>query len=244
MSEARRAAITAPEERRFETRAELNQALAGEIVTLVGDAVNARGGASLVASGGTTPGPLYDLLCKMAAPWERVTVTLADERWVGLDNPMSNARLVRTRLIRDRASRAKFVGLKTAHAEPELAEPDVDAALRAIARPFDLVLLGLGENGHTASLFPHGQGLVPALNLADPALARAIRPVAPDDPSPPRMSLSLRAILDSSRIVLLFTGEAKWAVYRQALEPGDALTLPVRAVLHQSRAPVQVWWAP
>jgi len=244
MSEARQGMIAAPEERRFETRAELNQALAGEIVALMGDAVNAHGGASLVASGGTTPGPLYDLLCKMAAPWERVTVTLTDERWVGLDSPMSNARLIQARLIRDRASRTKFVGLKTANAEPELAEPDVDAALRAIARPFDLVLLGLGENGHTASLFPHGQGLVQALNLADPALARAIRPVAPDDPIPPRMSLSLRAILDSRRIVLLFTGEAKWAVYRQALEAGDVEAMPVRAVLNQSQTPVQVWWAP
>lgn len=234
----------APQERRFETRAELNTALAGEIVTLLSEAVNARGAASFVASGGTTPGPLYDLLCKMAAPWERVTVTLADERWVEPGNPLSNARLIRARLIRDRASRAKFVGLKTAHAEPELAEPDVDAALRAIVRPFDLVLLGLGENGHTASLFPHGQGLTAALNLADPALIRAVRPVPPDDPVPPRMSMTPRAILDSRRIVLLFTGETKWAVYRQALEAGDVETLSVRAVLHQSQTPVQVWWAP
>ena len=233
-----------PQERRFETRDALNLALAADVVGALGEAVTARGGASLVASGGTTPGPLYDLLCKTAAPWERVTVTLADERWVGADNPMSNARLVRARLIRDRASRARFVGLKTAQAEPELAEAEVDAALRAIARPFDLTLLGLGENGHTASLFPHGQGLAAALNLADPALARAIRPVAPDDPLPPRISMSLAAILDSRRIVFLFTGEAKWAVYQQALEAGDVAAMPVRAVLHQSQTPVEVWWAP
>lgn len=244
MNDASETAAAAPKERRFATQAELNQTLAGEIVAQLGEAVTERGGASLVASGGTTPGPLYDLLCKMAAPWERVTVTLTDERWVGPDSPMSNARLIRARLIRDRASRAKFVGLKTGQAEPELAEADVDAALRAIARPFDLVLLGLGENGHTASLFPHGHGLAPALNLADPALARAIRPVAPDDPVPPRMSLSLRAILDSRRIAFLFTGEAKWAVYRQALEAGDVEAMPVRAVLRQAQTPVEVWWAP
>lgn len=234
----------APEERRFASQAELNMALAQSVVDLVGQAVTARGGASLVVSGGTTPGPLFDRLSAVAAPWERVTVTLADERWVAADNPLSNARLVRTRLIRDRASRAKFVGLKTGDAEPELAEPDLDAALRAIARPFDLVLLGLGENGHTASLFPHAQGLAAALNTAEPALARAIRPTAPDDPVPPRMSLSLRALLDSRRIVLLFTGEAKWTVYRQALEPGAPEALPVRAVLRQSEVPVEVWWAP
>jgi 6-phosphogluconolactonase len=233
-----------PEERKFETRAELNAALAADTVAQLTAAVTARGGASLVASGGTTPGPLYDRMSATAGPWERVTVTLADERWVEANNPMSNARLVRARLIRDRASRARFVGLKTAQAEPELAEAEVDAALRAIARPFDLMLLGLGENGHTASLFPHGQGLATALNLADPALVQAIRPVAPDDPLPPRMSMSLRAILDSRRIVFLFTGEAKWAVYQQALEPGDVAAMPVRAVLHQTQTPVEVWWAP
>ena len=234
----------APEERRFETRDALNAALAANAVAQLTADVTARGGASLVASGGTTPGPLYHLMSAMAAPWERVTVTLADERWVGPDSPMSTARLIRATLIRDRASRARFVGLKTAQAEPELAEAEVDAALRAIVRPFDLTLLGLGENGHTASLFPHGQGLAAALNLADPALARAIRPVEPDDPSPPRMSMSLAAILDSRRIVFLFTGEAKWAVYQRALEPGDVASMPVRAVLHQTRTPVEVWWAP
>jgi 6-phosphogluconolactonase len=233
----------APKERRFKTRDALNQALAADIAATLSEAVGARGEASFVASGGTTPGPLYDLLSKTAAPWERVTVTLADERWVEADNPLSNARLVRARLIRDRASRTRFVGLKTAQAEPELAEPDVDAALRAIARPFDLTLLGMGENGHTASLFPHGQGLGAALNLADPALARAIRPVAPDEPAPPRISMTLRAILDSRRIVFLFTGEAKWAVYRQALEAGDVESMPVRAVLRQAQTPVEVWWA-
>jgi len=233
-----------PAERRFADRGELNKALAADIVTDLTQAVTARGAASLVASGGTTPGPLYDLISAMAAPWERVTVTLADERWVEPDSPLSNARLIRSRLIRDRASRAQFVPLKTGQAEPEPAEPDVDDALRAILRPFDLVLLGLGENGHTASLFPHGQGLTAALNLADPALARAIRPVAPDDPVPPRMSMTPRAILDSRRIILLFTGEAKWSVYRQALETGDIEDLPVRAVLRQSQTPVEVWWAP
>ena len=243
MSEAPASAAITPEERRFETQAELYQALACEIAALLSEAVNARGGASLAASGGTTPGRLYDLLSKMAAPWERVTVSLTDERWVGQDNPLSNARLVRARLIQDRASRAKFIGLKTAHADPELAEPDVDAAVRAIARPFDLVLLGMGEDGHTASLFPHSQGLAAALNTADPALVRAIRPAGPQAAAP-RMSLSLRAILDSRRIVLLFTGEAKWAVYRQALETGEVEAMPVRGVLRQSHAPVQIWWAP
>jgi 6-phosphogluconolactonase len=243
MSEPR-AGAGALEEWRFETESERNVVLARQIAAWVIDAVAERGQASLAVCGGSTPGPLYEALSGLAAPWERVTVTLTDERWVGFDHPLSNARLVRTRLIRDRASRARFVPLKTPRAEPELAEPEVDAAVRAIVRPFDLVLLGMGEDGHTASLFPRAQALSAALNLADPALARAIRPAPPADPSPPRMSLSLRAILDSRRIVLLITGETKWTVYRRAREAGDVEAMPVRAVLGQDQTPVQVWWAP
>ena len=233
-----------PLERRFPNKAELTEALAKMVVAHLSEAVHARGVASLVASGGTTPGPLFDRLSAMAAPWDRVSVTLSDERWVGLDNPLSNEALIRTRLIRDRAWRMQMVPLKTAHTQPELAEPDVDASLRAMPRPFDLLLLGMGENMHTASLFPHAQGLKAALDLSDPALARAIRPAAPDDEGPPRMTLTLRAILDSRLIVLLFTGEKKWTAYQAALAGADVEAAPVRAVLHQSQVPVQVWWAP
>jgi 6-phosphogluconolactonase len=233
-----------PEDHRFETRAELNIALAAEIIGWLNEAVKARGSASFVASGGTTPGPLYDLLSDMAAPWRDVHVTLADERWVTSDDPRSNERLIRARLLRDLAATARFTPLKTDDAEPETAEASVGAALCALPRPFDVMLLGLGENGHTASLFPHGEGLAAALDIADPALARAVRPIPPDDPTPPRLSMSLRALLDSRRIVLFFTGEAKWKAYQDALGAGDVADAPVRAVLRQSQVPVQVWWAP
>ena len=233
-----------PEVKRFESRADLNVALAGEIVAGLAEAVNARGVATFVASGGSTPGPLYDVLSEMAAPWRSVQVTLSDERWVDPDDPRSNERLVRGRLLRDLAAGARFTPLKTGHAEPEDAEAEVDAALRALPRPFDIMLLGLGENGHTASLFPHGQGLSRALDVSDPALARAVRPVPPDDPDPPRMSMSLRALLDSRLIILLFTGQAKWKTYEAAMGPGEISDAPARALLRQDQTPVQVWWAP
>lgn len=233
-----------PHEHRFETRAALNIALAAEIAAWLGEAVGARGAASFVASGGTTPGPLYDLLSETAVHWREVDVTLADERWVAADDPRSNERLIRERLLRDLGAAARFTPLKTAHAEPEDAEATVSAALAALPRPFDVMLLGLGENGHTASLFPHGQGLAAALDQAAPELARAIRPVPPDDPAPPRLSMTLRALLDSRRIVLFFTGAAKWAAYQDALGDGDIADAPVRAVLRQAKVPVQVWWAP
>ncbi|HEX4183279.1 MAG TPA: 6-phosphogluconolactonase [Caulobacteraceae bacterium] len=233
-----------PNEHRFTDRGELTRALAGQIVQSLDAAVAARGAASFVVSGGTTPGPLFDLLSETRAPWDKVEVALADERWVEPDDPRSNERLVRSHLIRARAAAARFTPMKTPDPEPEAAEAKVSAALGALPRPFDVTLLGFGENGHTASLFPHGVGLKAALDLDDPALARAVRPVPPDDPLPPRMSMTLRALLDSHRIDLLFTGEAKWAAYEDALAGNDVEAAPARAVLRQHQTPVQVWWAP
>ena len=220
------------------------QALAEEIALTLTDAVKARGAASLVLSGGTTPGPLYDRLADMAAPWDKVSLTLADERWVPPDSPQSNERLIRERLLRNRAAGAWFTALKSDTPGPEAAEAEVGAAVAALPRPFDLVLLGLGENGHTASLFPNSHGLAAALDRSDPAMARAVRPVPPDAPDPPRLTLTLRALLDARRIVLLFTGAAKWAVYEEALEPGEIADLPLRALLNQGRIKLEIWWAP
>jgi 6-phosphogluconolactonase len=231
-------------ERRFTDKNELTEALAQMVVAHLTAAVHERGEASLVVSGGTTPGPLFDRLSSLPAPWDRVTVTVSDERWVGLDSPMSNEQLLRTRLITGQAARLQMVPIKNAHPEPEQAEVDVSAALQAMPRPYDLLILGMGENMHTASLFPHADGLKAALDLDDPMYARAIRPIPPDDAEPPRMTLTLRAILDSRLIVILFTGEKKWAAYQQALAGDDIEAAPVRAVLQQTQTPVQVWWAP
>lgn len=231
----------APVERTFDTRAGLVAALAADIVAQVSRAVEARGQASVALSGGSTPETLYDVLAGMAAPWARVSATLSDERWVDEQDPRSNAAMLRRRLLRDRARHIRFVPFKTAQPEPELAEAELDAAIRAMPRPFDLVLLGMGEDGHTASLFPNAQGLAAALDTTDPALVRAVRP---GDDGPPRMTLTLRALLDARRIVLLIQGEAKRATLRLALAGGKAAAMPVRAIFNQDRTPVETWWAP
>ena len=233
-----------PEDRNFDSKAALTAALAQFTVDHLSAAVAARGRASIVLSGGSTPAALYDTLAGMSAPWDRVTACPSDERWVAENDPLSNARMIRQHLIRDRAAHVRYVSLKTAEAEPELAEPAVDAAVRAIARPFDLLMLGMGEDGHTASLFPKAQGLSAGLDLNDPALARAVRPASSDPKAPPRISLTLRALLDSRLIILLIEGEKKRAVYQQAMAGSDIPEMPVRAILRQDKTPVQVWWAP
>jgi 6-phosphogluconolactonase len=229
--------------RSFANVDEMTGTLADEIVARLKSDIALRGAASFVASGGTTPGPLFDTLSERDAPWDNVWVTLSDERWIAPDQDGSNEYLVRTRLLRAKAAAARFVPLKTNDALPENAEKTVSIALAAMPRPFTVNLLGMGDDGHTASLFPHAEELEAALNVNDPALARAVHTdsgaVTGD-----RMSLTLRSILDSQWIVVLIKGEEKLAVYRSAMAGSDVSEMPVRAVLRQTQTPVEVFWAP
>src|SRR5579863_3670273 len=152
MGKAGTSSAMADDDRLFDDTASLSAALALEISTRLAEAVAARGRASLVATGGTTPGPLYDALSSQPAPWERVEVTLTDERWVDPAAPDSNENLVRRRLLVDRAAAAAFVPLKSSDAKAVDAEIAVDAALRGMPRPFDVLVLGMGEDGHICSL--------------------------------------------------------------------------------------------
>ncbi|HEX4198304.1 MAG TPA: 6-phosphogluconolactonase [Caulobacteraceae bacterium] len=227
----------------FDDRPSLFAALAMEITVRLTEAVTARGRASLVATGGTTPGPLYDALSAEPAPWDKVEIALTDERWVEPDSDDSNEGLVRRRLLRDRAAAAELFGLKTLDLTPADAEAKVNRALASMTRPFDLVILGMGEDGHIASLFPHAPELKRALEAGPDELVCAVdRPEAAGASA--RMSLTLPALLGSRWIVILIEGQAKLDVIRQARQGDDVAELPVRAVLNQSEVPVEVWWAP
>jgi 6-phosphogluconolactonase len=229
--------------RQFRGADEMFAALADAIVARLGAGVAAHGAASFVASGGTTPGDLYDVLAQRDAPWDRVVVTLSDERWVAPTSDASNEKLIRSRLLRGNAASARFVPMKTAQLNPRDAEAEVSAALSRMPRPFDITLLGMGDDGHTASLFPGSDGLQRALDTQSPLLARGIRP-ANADKTAERMSLTLRAILDSRLVTILIRGDAKLATYRAAVGGEDVRAMPVRAVLQQSATPVQVYWSP
>jgi 6-phosphogluconolactonase len=205
--------------------------------------VAARGAASFVASGGTTPGDLYDVLAQRDMSWDRIVVTLSDERWVAPTSDASNEKLIRSRLLRGNAASARFVPMKTAQLNPRDAEAEVSEALSRMPRPFDVTLLGMGDDGHTASLFPGSDGLQRALDTQSPLLARGIRP-ANADKTAERMSLTLRAILDSRLVIILIRGDAKLETYRAAVGGNDIHAMPVRAVLQQSATPVQVYWSP
>lgn len=227
----------------FDSAVARDHALAREIVDRLAAAIAERGRASFVATGGTTPALLYDRLSRAPLPWDRVAVTVSDERWVDPSAPESNEGLVRRRLLRDDEIRADFVPLKTPTDTPEAAEGFVHWKLVAMPRPFDVVLLGMGADGHIASLFPGAPGLERAMDLKDPALCRAVRPAVAAG-STARMSLTLRALLDSRLIALVVQGQEKRQTLRRAAAAGSFAEMPVRALLRQNTVPVHIYWAP
>jgi len=219
------------------------ETLSRELATLIAGsltaAIGARGLASLVVSGGRSPVRLFEILRTQPLDWDRVCIALADERWVSPEDPASNERLVRDFLLKDHAASARFLGLKNGAPTPDLGAVSAWETFARVPRPFDAVILGMGDDGHTASLFPGSPNLPSALNAAAGCVGMW-SPVAPH----PRLSLNLTALLDSRRIAVLITGESKWRTYGAACGPGPVEDMPIRAVLRQSRTPVVVLWSP
>jgi len=172
-----------------------------------------------------------------------VVITASDERWVAKGAEGSNEKLVHDRLLQDNAAAATYVSLRTEAGTPRDAEAEAHERIAAMPRPFDVTLVGMGPDSHTASLYPLADGLVEALDTSRPNLVAAVSPREAMG-SNQRLSLSLRALLDSRLIVILIRGEEKLAVYRAALAGTYVNEAPVRARLHQTKAPVEVWWAP
>jgi 6-phosphogluconolactonase len=212
--------------------------LASDVAKALARRLQADGRASLVLSGGRSPVAFLRALGAHALDWPRVGITLADERCVAADSPASNLRLLRE----------SFAGTPAAHAL--LPAIDMTAATAAqhwrewlarLPRPYAAVVLGMGDDGHFASLFPHTAGLAAAL---DPQGAAGVVPgVAPVEPRA-RLSLTLAALLETDLLALHITGAAKQATLERALEPGSELDLPVRALLQQRRTSLEVYHAP
>lgn len=230
-----------PPAQRYPDLATLSRELAGQIAKALTAAIAARGAASLVVSGGRSPVTLFEILRAEPLDWQRVCIALADERWVPPQDAQSNERLVRDVLLQDRAAAARFIGLKNAAPTPDLGAVAAWETFARVPRPFDTLVLGMGDDGHTASLFPRSPNLPSALNTG--AAAGCVGMWSPEPPQP-RLSLNLTALLDSRRVVLLIAGAAKWRTYSAASGPGPVEEMPVRAVLRQKRTPVDVMWSP
>ena len=217
----------------------LNQNFAGKIADALRQGIAANGKASLVVSGGRTPLDLFIQLTRQELDWSKVVITLADERWVSPDNGASNEKLVRNNLLQGFAASATFIGLKNDAASPFEGADQTEQALKALPRPIDVVNLGMGDDGHTASLFPGASNLAAALALDSDRTCMGMTPLtAPLD----RITLTLPVLLDSRNIYLHLMGEAKREVYERAEKGTDVNEMPVRAVLNQQQTPVSVYW--
>jgi 6-phosphogluconolactonase len=203
------------------------KAAADAVETLLAEGVAARGWASLVATGGRSPGPTYDELALRPLPWAKVTVTLSDERQVPPDAPEANERLVRQRLMTGLAAAAHFQPLSS------------DAEIAVLA-PFDATLLGMGEDGHVASLIPGSPTLAAGLDPASPNWLIDC-PAGLGKPPVARTSLSMRALFASRAILLLINGPEKRQVLARALAGED---LPVARLFLGDHPPVRVLAAP
>ena len=227
--------------RRFHDATALTEALAADVIAALQQGLRERRGASLVVAGGRSPVALFDKVSGAELDWQRVWVTLTDERWIDATSSDSNEHLVREHLLRHAAASANFVGMKNDAADPVRGAAASWAAIAPLPRPFDYVLLGMGEDGHTASLFPDSPALYTALDAQQPPGCVGMRAPAPPQA---RMSLNLSALLDARRIALLIVGSGKWATYERALMEGPVAQMPVRALLRQQHVPLAVYWAP
>jgi 6-phosphogluconolactonase len=200
--------------------------------------------ATLLLSGGSTPAPLYRRLSGADLDWAAIDVALVDERWVEPDDEASNERLLRETLLRDRAGAAPFTGMKNAAPTPADGIDECNRRYAQLTSPYSLCLLGMGADGHTASLFPGAEGLDEALASRLPcAPIRAQRSAVTGDHLE-RMTLTRWSILQSRKLILLFRGEDKWQVYLRARRNAASAELPVSLFVDQDRVPVEVYWAP
>jgi 6-phosphogluconolactonase len=201
-----------------------------------------RGAAVLAVSGGSTPKHLFAQLAQARLDWSKVTVTLVDERWVPESSARSNARMVKALLLQDAAAAAQFVSLYNEAASFDEGIAITRARVAALPRPFDAVILGMGDDGHTASFFPGGDHLAEALDLEG---REQVLPMHAEGAGEPRITLTLPALLQTRALYLHIEGESKRHLLADArLGLGAAKNYPIRAVLEQPRVPVTVYWCP
>ncbi|MGO4440115.1 6-phosphogluconolactonase [Rhizobium sp. RAF56] len=225
----------------FANSAELANSLADRVAGALSAAISARGAASIAVSGGSTPKAFFQALATRALDWEKVTITLVDERFVPADNPRSNHLLVSSNLLTGKASAARFLPLYQDVSSVEKAAAIATENTRTVGCPFDVVTLGLGGDGHTASFFPGGNNLAVALDEKTP---RGVITMEAEGAGEPRLTFTFSSLQDARLLVLHIEGESKKDVLATAEGPGDEAEMPIRSILRRAASPVAIYWAP
>jgi 6-phosphogluconolactonase len=221
----------------FDTKNDLHSTLTGHIVKMLNAGIAENGKASLVVSGGSTPKALFEKLSLTDLAWDKITVSLVDERWVDPQSSDSNEHLVKTHLLKNRAANASFIGLKTHDATAKAGVSQCLQNIKVLSEPFDVVILGMGDDGHTASFFPRAEALDEALSTKDACIA-----VTPPEAPYERMTLSRNRLLNTKALLLHIEGENKHRVYLEALKDGSVEAMPIRAMIHQDILPPEVYY--
>ncbi|MFI8556012.1 6-phosphogluconolactonase [Pseudomonas putida] len=211
--------------------------LARDVAERLRTAIASKGQACVVLSGGRSPVPFLEQLASEALDWSKVTVSLADERWVPVEHPDSNAGLLARHLFKGDVARARFVGLYHQAESLDAAAYKADQALAELA-PIDVLVLGMGDDGHTASLFPHSPNLAQGLDLT--CTRRCLPMLAPSVPHQ-RLSMTRSLLASADYIALAVQGPGKLATLRAALAGSDITEMPIRAFLHD---PLGIYWCP
>ena len=225
----------------FTTRDELDASLAKSVSEILSQAILSKGKASIAVSGGSTPKGFFSILSKSKLDWSKVTVTLADERWVPFDSQDSNTRLVHDSLLQNEASKANFFHLKEGDDLTEQTLNKLNLTAEKTILPFDVLILGMGEDGHTASLFPCSDEISYGLDLNN---NKPLLKVSPKTAPHLRISFSFVALSHSKNVFLHLCGENKKTVLNKAFASQDAFEMPIRAFLNHPSLNTQIYWAP
>lgn len=225
----------------FKDGAALAEGLADRVAGALADAVAARGKASLAVSGGSTPKAFFKALSGRDLDWSKVTITLVDERFVPADNARSNHLLVADNLLQGKAKEAGFLPLYRAAGSAEEAARIVSADVESLGHPFDVAILGMGTDGHTASFFPGGSRLAEAISDETP---RGVITMEADGAGEPRLTFTFASLQDARLLVLHIEGQGKKDVLAAAEGDGPETDMPIRAILRRAATPVDIYWAP
>ena len=225
----------------FKDGATLAEGLADRVAGALADAVAARGKATLAVSGGSTPKAFFKALSGRDLDWPKVTITLVDERFVPADNPRSNHLLVAENLLQGKAKAAGFLPLYRPAGSAEEAARIVSADAAGLGHPFDVAILGMGTDGHTASFFPGGSRLAEAISAETP---RGVITMEAEGAGEPRLTFTFASLQDARLLVLHIEGQGKKDVLAAAEGDGPETDMPIRAILRRAATPVDIYWAP
>ncbi len=228
------------EQNNFDNREQLDLALADNVSEILKQAISLNGKASIAVSGGSTPKGFFKVLSNKDIDWEKVTITLADERWVDINFDASNTRLVDENLLQNKASTAKFFHLKQGEELCDETLADLNVAANNALLPLDVLILGMGEDGHTASLFPCSAQIKLALEVNN---NNALLKVEPTTAPHQRITFSFASLSQSKHTFLHLCGDNKKQVLEKALSGDDIFAMPIRAFLQNESINTQIYWA-